>query len=204
MNPQATPKKEKSAVPTKVLTALLSPVNDWPWMVPAQALFASFFAYMASMNMALRWLLYGVVCHMLTTILLVCFVPGKKVFEDIKKDAAVKGVACLIVWLLGKEPMFQLDVMGQSVSVAALIAGYFLCGEWIGVVIDMDDLGMPFPPWVKSALQMARDRISSADIGSKVVSNFTSVSKLPDGATKTVQNATTIITTVPEKEIPSA
>lgn len=185
-------------MPVSWLKSVLTPA------LALQASFASMFAYLASMNMALRWMLYGICFHILTTIACVLFLDNGKGRRHVGKDVIVKGIAFWIVSLLGHQPELQLDVAGQSVSVGAILAGYFLLGEWLGVVQDLAELDMPVPSWVKMLLTRAKDGIDNANVGAKAIGAFTSFTSQKVGDTEVIRKTETVVTQSPPTEAPHA
>ncbi len=177
--------------PAEQLFAAAIPNFQWPsWFTPFQVGGAALFAIFSSMNIAVRWMWIGVFFHMLTTVLCVWYVPNGKGDRHIKKDMLIKGLALLLVWLMGKEPGLQFEVSGISISAGALFAGYYLCGEWLGVAKDMEELGVRFfPKWAKEGLQRASDGLDNA----KVVGSFTNFTSNTVGTTEVITKAETVV-----------
>lgn len=184
----------------KSVVSTVAPSIEWPWWWNALAFgFASWFTWVASMNMAVRWMVYGILFNMAATILVALFVPNKRGSMHIKQDACVKAMSFWLVWLMGKESILQAEVFGKPVAVAMLFAGYFLTGEWIGFLQRMDELVPNFAPkWAKAALQRANDSLSNVDIKSSVMSAVTSFTQQADGSTETISRTSTVTTTKPE------
>lgn len=187
----------------KTVISTAAPSVDWPWWaISAQTAIAAHVGYFWSMNAAFRWLVLGIAANLLGTLACVLFLPDRRGQIHFKQDVAVKSLMIWLVWMLSKEPILQVDVAGQSVSIAAVLAAYFLTAEWIGFLQRAGDLGMKFPKWVGVMLQRANDGIDNADIGGKVISAVTSFSQQSSGVTETTRK-TTIVTTT-KTEAPSA
>jgi hypothetical protein len=183
----------------KTVISTAAPSSEWPWWaISAQTAIAAHVGYFWSMNAAFRWLVLGIAANLLATLACVVFLPDKRGQVHFKQDVAVKSLMIWLVWMLSKEPMLQVDIAGQSVSIAAVLAAYFLTAEWIGFLQRAGDLGMKFPKWVGDALQRANDSINNADVGGKVIGAMTSFTQRSDGSTETISNTSTIVTTKPE------
>lgn len=151
-----------------------------------------------SMNVVLRWMLWGIGADLLTGLLCAWFVT--KVFSPsfMARGVLVKGFCFAIVVFLAKQPELQFDVdfpgVGKmSTSVGQLLGVYFLTGEWASAMKNFDTLGAPFPKWFSAILRQVHSSVDNID-ASQAVSMFTSFTKRTDGNMEVVSKSTTVVT----------
>jgi phage-related holin len=146
-----------------------------------------------SMNVVLRWMLWGIGADLFTGILCAAFIT--KVFSPsfMARGVLVKGTCFAIVVFLAKQPELQIEFKGIQTSVGQLLGVYFLTGEWASALKNLDTLGAPFPKWMSAILQQVHSSVDNID-ASKAVSMFTSFTKRTEGNVEVVSKSTTVVT----------
>ena len=179
----------------RTLLGAALPTINWPWWLMAlQGAIASAGASLYSMNLATRWLVYGIVFDLLTGAACTWLPEHKGPLSKLAPVTFARLVGLYLVLQLGKEPSLQFELAGYQTSWGEIFAIYFLTGIWSSAAKNMGYLGVKWPDPIMSALEKVHSSIDNADISSKLVSVFTSFTQKTDGNTQVISKTKTVVT----------
>jgi phage-related holin len=139
----------------KPILLALAPNIDGPWWAHAVAAsVVGFYSTLPAVESLLLWAIIfdlgsGLACGWVTR--------GGIRARPITRGVLVKGLAFALVHYLGG---VQVEMFEMKAGLAGTVLGtWYWLGEWISVVENLDELGMPLPRFVIQALAKARETI---------------------------------------------
>jgi hypothetical protein len=183
----------KSAI--KPILASVTP-TDGAW-IAVQATVSGAFMSMVSTNIAVKWMVAGIMVHFGLMAILLFRSTGptiRQFTEELVTNVVSLG---MVVWLC-RQAELQFDIGGYTVGPGIFLAAYFGLTNWTKASIMSSDLGVPWPPPIQKMLDNAKDKMDHATLTNSILSERLSVTQSPDGRTTTAQKTTTVVTEKPQ------
>lgn len=174
---------------TKPLLAALTPV-DGGW-IAVQAAVSGAFMSMVSTNVAVKWMVAGIMVHFGLMAILLFRANGPTVRQFTEEFVTNLVALGMVVWLC-RQPELQFDLFDYTIGPGIFLAAYFSLTNWTKASIMSSDLGLPWPPPIKKLLDNAKDKMDQANLTNSVLSERLSVTN--DGNTTIASKTTTIVT----------
>jgi phage-related holin len=83
------------------------------------------------------------------------------------KGATVKALSFALVIYLGRQEQLIIGIGALQMSLGAGAAIWYGLAEWVSVVENLDELGAPVPPFIRTFLAKAQAAMDRADLADR-------------------------------------
>ena len=141
-----------------IFAQAIAPSTDWPWWAMAvKAALAAALATAVSMNHSLQWMLLAMLADMTVGLACGVFKRGGISARAMGLGVTVKLLQVGVVAGLSVVPWLNIDFAGQELSIGSGSALWFAGSELVSIVENLDELGVPLPPFLRPLIQKVKD-----------------------------------------------
>lgn len=152
----------------KPLMATVVHTADWPWWALAlQAGGAGVLAAYTGLSDSQRFMAWAIAFDLVTGFLCGWFTRGGLSARAMTRGLTVKGVTFALVHYLGGQPHLTVGIGAFQMSLGAATAIWYGVADWVSVLENLDELGAPVPPFLRTFLAKGREAMNRVEIADK-------------------------------------
>jgi len=152
----------------KPLMATVVQTADWPWWALAvQAGCAGVLSAFTGLPDSQRFMAWAIGFDLITGFLCGIYTRGGVSARAMTRGATVKAVTFALVHYLGEQPHLAVGIGSLQMSLGAATALWYGVADWFSVLENLDELGAPVPPFLRSLLAKGREAMNRVEIADK-------------------------------------